>query len=111
MKTRRSERVADLLRREVCKIIEEDLKDPELGFVTVTGVRVSADLKHAKVLVSVLGDEEARKKSLAALTRARGYIRLLIGRRVRLRFTPEISFRFDRMSGIILTEDTDEEST
>jgi len=107
--SRRSERVADLLQREISRVIGEDLKDPEVGFVTVTGVRVSDDLKHAKVLVSVLGDEKSSEKSLAALGRARGYIRFLIGQRVRLRFTPEISFRTDKALTFIPGEEIDEE--
>lgn len=107
--SRRSERVADLLQREISRVIGEDLKDPEVGFVTVTGVRVSDDLKHAKVLVSVLGDQERRERSLAALSRAKGYIRFLIGQRVRLRFTPEISFRTDKALTFIPGEEVDEE--
>lgn len=110
MARRRSERVADLLKKEVSKVIEGDLKDPEIGFVTITGVRVSEDLRHARVLVSVLGDDDVGEKSLGALTRARGYIRLLVGRRVRLRFTPEITFKLDRGSPLVLTEGIDEEN-
>ncbi len=101
--------MADLLKREVSKIIEEDLKDPQIGFVTITGMKVTDDLRLAEVLVSVLGDEEARKRSLEALTRARGYVRRLIGQRVRLRFTPEIRFRFDNIPPFISTEGIDGE--
>lgn len=76
-------------------MLRRDLKDPRLGFVTVTGAEVSRDLKYAKVYVSVLGDDQAKKDALAALKSATGKIRGEFTRRAHLRVAPEIDFRFD----------------
>jgi len=76
-------------------MIREELHDPRIGFVTVTGVDVVEDLSHAKVYISVLGSEEARQESLAALNRAAGFVRTEIGKRIRLRHVPEIVFKYD----------------
>jgi ribosome-binding factor A len=91
----RRERVGDLVKREIAQIIEHELKDPGIGFVTLTGVDMSGDLRQAKVFYSVLGDQDSKEKSAAALGRARGFVQREIGRRLRLRYTPEISFCFD----------------
>jgi ribosome-binding factor A len=93
--TRRAERVAEELREEVARIVEFDLKDPGLGFVTVTRVSITPDLRFARVYVGVLGDEATRKRGLAALGRAAGFVRREIGRRLRLRITPELVFEYD----------------
>lgn len=95
MSQRRAMRVADLLKQEVSDIIRNEMKDPRIGFVTVTAVEVTDDLRYARVFVSILGDEEARQRSLQGLESATGFIRSQIGRRVRLRHIPEFSFRFD----------------
>lgn len=91
----RTERVGDLIAREVSIIIDRELKDPAIGFVTVTGAKVTEDLRYADIYVSVLGDEGKRKKSMAGLKRASAYVRSLVGNRVRLRHIPEIRFKFD----------------
>ncbi|MFQ6091877.1 MAG: 30S ribosome-binding factor RbfA [bacterium] len=92
---KRSTRVADLLQKEISYIILRELKDPRIGFVTVTGVSVSDDLKYAKVFVSVMGQSEEVERTFDGLKSATGFIQGCIGRRVRLRYTPEISFRLD----------------
>jgi len=91
----RTNRIGDQIVREVSAIIDRELKDPSVGFVTVTSARVTGDLRYADVYVSVLGNEEERKKSMEGLTRASRFIRSLVGQRIRLRYTPEIRFRFD----------------
>ena len=88
-------RVAEQVRAEVSHIIQEELKDPRVGFVTVMRAEVSADLQHAHVHVSCLGAPEEQERTLAALTSARGFVRKLIGTRIRLRYTPEIVFHLD----------------
>jgi ribosome-binding factor A len=93
--SQRAERVGDLIKREVSQIIQYELKDPGIGFVTITAVELSSDLKHAKIFYSVLGDEKAKKESSSALKRACGFIQREIGRKLRLKYTPEISFLFD----------------
>ncbi len=76
-------------------MIQQELKDPGIGFVTITGVEVSPDLKRAKVFYSVLGEEDSKKQSASALKRACGFIQHEIGKRLRLKHIPEISFQFD----------------
>ena len=91
----RQEKIQAQLVQELSDMIRRDLKDPRLGFVTVTDAEISRDLRHAKVYVSVLGDEEARKQSLKALNSAVGLLRGEFARRAHLRVAPEIEFRFD----------------
>jgi ribosome-binding factor A len=93
---RRAERLAEEIREQVAKMIASDLKDPRLGFVTVTRVELAHDLGHARVHVGVLGGEAERKKSLAALQQASGFVRRELGKRLRIRHTPEIDFRYDK---------------
>lgn len=95
MTKHRASRLAESLKEEISQMIREDLKDPRIGFVTVTGVDVADDLSHAKVYVSVLGDENAKKDSLTALKSAQGHVRSEIGKRIRLRHVPEIVFKDD----------------
>lgn len=90
----RVQRVREAIKQETSDIIRQ-MKDPRIGFVTVTDAEVSRDLRHVKIFVSVLGDEESKRHSLEALERATGYIRTEIGQRVRLRHTPEIVFCWD----------------
>jgi ribosome-binding factor A len=94
----RKEKVQDAIQKEVSDIIRNEVKDPRLGFVTITSVEVSDDLRHAKIFFSVLGKEEEFKKTEEALKSAQGYIRTLLAGRIQLRFAPEIMFRVDKSS-------------
>ena len=94
----RSERVGEAIRMEVSLIIHDKLKDPRMGFVTITRVELTQDLRFAKVFFSVLGKEEDYKKTKAAFNSALGLIRSLVAQRLNLRFAPEIAFREDRSS-------------
>src|SRR5262245_9490499 len=91
----RREKVADLVREEVARLLQMEVHDARLGFMTVTEVRMSPDLKHARVYVSTLSGGEARARSLEALEAARGFVRRRIGQTLRLRYTPELSFVLD----------------
>ncbi|MHB1682501.1 MAG: 30S ribosome-binding factor RbfA [Bacilli bacterium] len=91
----RNERIALQIQREASDVIHQHVKDPEIGFVTVTGVEVSNDVAHAKIFVSIMGSEEQKQTSMNALERARGFIRSEIGARIRLRITPELHFKLD----------------
>lgn len=91
----RVEKVQELMKQEISDIILHNLKDPRIGFVTVTSVSCTEDLREAKIYVSIMGDEQSVRDSLAGLGRALGFVRREIGRRIRLRFTPEISFALD----------------
>jgi ribosome-binding factor A len=92
---RRIQRVASQLKTELGWIIERELKDPAKGFITITRVRLSPDLKIARVYYSVLGDEEARKESGAALKRANSFLKHELGNRLKLRYIPELRFFYD----------------
>lgn len=94
----RVDKVAEAIKQEVSIIIHDKLKDPRLGFVTITGVEVSADLRSAKIFFSVLGKDEDHKKTKDALDSALGFIRGLVSKRINLKFAPEIIFREDRSS-------------
>jgi len=76
-------------------ILAREVHDPRIGFATITTVRVSPDLRHARVFVSVLGSEAEKREALAALNRAASFVRRLIGARIRLRHTPDINFVLD----------------
>jgi ribosome-binding factor A len=91
---KRSQRVGDLLREEIADIIMHKLKDPRIGFITVTGVDVTEDLKIAVVYISVLKEEE-REKTLDILKSAKSFIRSELSRRVRLKYIPSVDFRLD----------------
>lgn len=91
----RANRIAEQMKKELSDIIGRKIKDPRIGFVTVTDVRVTGDLQIAKVYISVLGDEDQKENTLKGLAKAKGFIRSEIGRRIRLRKTPEIHFEFD----------------
>jgi len=92
---KRSEKVADLIQKEISQMLRRTIKDPRIGFVTITRVEVSEDCRSAKVYFSVAGTLEEREKSMKGLDSARGYVRRELGKRIRLRYTPEIMFRFD----------------
>jgi len=94
-RTRRTIRVDELLKQEIAGLIR-DMKDPRVGFTTVMDVRTSPDLRHARVYVSVLGDEEDKQATVAVLQGARGYLRTRLGRDVTLKYLPELHFELDR---------------
>jgi len=93
---RRMDRVDELLKAEISRVIREDVADPRVGFVTVMDVETSPDLRNARVFVSVLGGEEREKEAIEALRRASGYMRSLVGEVVRLKYLPELRFEVDR---------------
>jgi len=96
--TRRVARVAEMIRREVSQMLFSDIKDERVGtgMVSVTNVNVSGDLQHAKVFVSIYGTEDAKAQTMEGLQAATSYVRRELGRRMRLRRTPEIIFLEDR---------------
>ncbi len=91
----RIEKLQELIKQETGKMLLNDIKDPRIGFVTVTDVEMTGDLREAKIFVSIMGGDEQVKNSLEGLQSALGFIRREIGKRIRLRFTPEISFALD----------------
>jgi len=91
----RQQRVGDLLRAEISDIVRTRLRDPRLGFVTVTEVLVSRDLRYASVFVSVLGEEQERAAAMMVLRRAAGFVRGELGSRLDLKHIPELRFKID----------------
>lgn len=96
MSETRARKVGGQIKKEVSQIIGTELKDPRLSaLISVTGVRVSRDLRYASIYVSIYSGEGKKEQALQALERATGFVRGEIGRRIRLRFVPEISFHLD----------------
>jgi ribosome-binding factor A len=96
MAFKRADRVNALLQRELGTLISEELRDPRIAFTTVTAVKVTDDLRSARVHVSVLGDEEAAANTMKALEDAKAFLRHELGSRTDLRFVPELTFVPDR---------------
>ena len=95
MQNTRMARLAGQLQQEIATIIQRELKHPGLGFVTITRVELSKDVRHAKVFYSCLGKQEERKRSQEALDRSSGYIHGLIKKRFRLKIIPAFTFLYD----------------
>lgn len=96
--SRRIDRVEEACKEELSEILQRETKDPRIGFVTITEVKVSPDLRRARVYVSVLGTEKEVAESFAGLESARGYLRSHLGRHLRLKFLPEIEFVHDNVT-------------
>lgn len=95
MQPTRTARLAQQFQEEIATIIHQELKDPQVGFVTITRVELSKDLSHANVLFSCLGDPEERDRSQQALDRSAGFVRGLLKKRFRLKVIPVLAFRYD----------------
>jgi ribosome-binding factor A len=95
MASGRMRRVDEAVREVLSDAISKDLKDPRVGFVTVTAVQTSRDLRHARVYVSVLGDEETRSATLEGLRSAHGFLQRAIAAQMKLKHTPSLVFEYD----------------
>ncbi|MCX5678483.1 MAG: 30S ribosome-binding factor RbfA [Candidatus Omnitrophica bacterium] len=95
MSSQRMGRVQEAIRQEVSKILHDEIRDPRLGFLTITGVELTKDLRYARIYFSVLGEDKDKKLALKGLNSAKGYIKGLLGDRVKLRYMPEIEFKID----------------
>ena len=93
--TRRTDQVADEIRRQLGELLQREVRDPRVGFATVTGVDLSSDLQHARVHVSVLGSPEEEAETMEALQKASGFLRTQLGRRMRMRHIPSLRFEAD----------------
>ncbi len=93
---RRPDQVGESIRQVIADLLLTELRDPRIGFVTVTGVQVTPDLSVATVRVSVMGSEEERAQALEGLESATGFLRTRVGRTLRTRVTPELRFELDR---------------
>jgi ribosome-binding factor A len=110
MSDERMRRVDEAVRAVLSEAIGRDLQDPRVGFVTVTGVKTSPDLRHARVYVSVLGDELARSETLAGLRSAHGVLQGRLATELALKHTPSLTFHYDESvdRGMRITELIDE---
>lgn len=95
MQTNRVQKVAVTIQRALSEILLRTSKDPDLNLVTILKVTITRDLKYAKAYFSVLGDKERQKKAIAAINRARSFLRTEVGKQLNLRFVPELSFFYD----------------
>lgn len=88
-------KVQDLIRDEVSLMLLKDIKDPDVRFVTIIGVEMTEDLRQAKIVCSIFGGKEEKERALRALKRSKGYIKFLLGKRIRIKYMPEIEFVLD----------------
>ena len=95
MPGRRTDRVGVLIQRELSEIIQRELKDPRVGFCTISQVQVSTDLKYADIKVSVVGDKRQKRNSITGLRNAAGFLRREVVQRIGLRHAPELRFELD----------------
>ncbi|MFP4071083.1 MAG: 30S ribosome-binding factor RbfA [Desulfovibrionales bacterium] len=100
--SQRSKRIADLILREIGTILTEEVQDPRLDLVSISGVRMNKDLSIAEVLYTHSGDEAKREQVQKALDAARGYIRTLLGKRLNMRRTPELRFVWDEFLEVMV---------
>src|SRR5947209_5255812 len=96
MPTRRQVQVAEEIQQIISLLLQREMKDPRIGFVTVTQVEVTQDLKYARIFVSVMGTQEEQQATMAALASGRGFMRRELASRMEIRFVPELQFRLDR---------------
>ena len=94
----RTQRIGDQIQRELATLIPQEVRDPRLGFITITGVDVSRDVGHAKVFITVMGENspEEIKENLDVLKDTAGYLRMLLGKAMKLRSVPSLHFHYDQ---------------
>ncbi len=95
MDSQRAHRVGEQIHKEVSALLQKGLKDPRIGFITVTGVEMTPDLHLARIFFTIIGDEAARRETEAGLRRAVPYLRREIGRSLRMRYIPDLLFQYD----------------
>ncbi|APG26911.1 ribosome-binding factor A [Syntrophotalea acetylenivorans] len=95
MRSQRSQRVGEQIQKEISALLLKGLKDPRVGFVTITEVKVTSDLGLARIYFTVMGEEKVRRETTQGLTSASAYLRRELGKRLRLRHVPELIFEFD----------------
>jgi ribosome-binding factor A len=112
MTTERMRRVDEAMREVLSGAITSEIKDPRVGFVTVTAVQTSPDLRHARVFVSVLGEDPVRRRSMDGLQSAHGYLQRRVAGELRLKHTPTLQFLYDDSTdrGLRIAKLVDEES-
>ena len=92
---KRSDKVSEEIHRIISELLIKGLKDPRIGFVTITGVKLTTDMRQATVYFTVIGSDEEKKNTEAGLNSARGFIRKELAQALKMRFTPEVMFKYD----------------
>jgi ribosome-binding factor A len=95
MESARTHRVGELIKEEISDIIKKELRDPRIGFVTITGVDVTPDLRYADIYISVLGNRKQKEETLKGLQSSSGFLRSMLSKRIRIKYLPELRFSFD----------------
>ncbi len=95
MRFKRSQRIQELVHEEISRLIQHGLKDPRIGFATITKVDLSDNLKHARIYVSIMGSEDEKNATVLGLRSAKGFIRNALGKNLHLKYIPELDFRRD----------------
>ncbi|MEI8175969.1 MAG: 30S ribosome-binding factor RbfA [Candidatus Omnitrophota bacterium] len=95
MASNRADKIGGALKKKVSQIIQAHVRDPRVGFITVTDVKMSADMKYVKIFFTALGDEKVKKSALIGLKQATGFIRKHVADEMSLRFVPDITFKYD----------------
>ena len=95
MSSQRPGRVQEAIRQEISNIVHKEMRDPRIGFITITKVDLTKDLRYARIYFSILGENKEKKLALSGLNNAKGYIKGLLADRIKLRFMPEIAFAID----------------
>lgn len=95
MSKQRLGRIQEAIRQEVSKIVQNEIKDPRLGFLTITKVELTPDLRYARIFFSVFGEEKSKHLALKGLNSAKGYVKGLLADRIKLRYMPDIDFKID----------------
>ncbi|MCX7704656.1 MAG: 30S ribosome-binding factor RbfA [bacterium] len=103
-KERKNLKFISILKHQINEILQKEISDPRIGFITITDIRISPDRRHATVFVSILGNKENQTESIKGLTNATGYIRHLLSKKLRSKFTPEIEFVKDENMGTKIEE-------
>ncbi|NBK99486.1 MAG: 30S ribosome-binding factor RbfA [Erysipelotrichia bacterium] len=93
--SKKNEKIAELIKRNISEIIQFDLKDPKIGFITITDCQVTSDLSYAKIFVSFLGQNARKEAGMQALNRSKGYLRSELSKRLSTRKVPELIFQLD----------------
>ncbi|MFQ5899938.1 MAG: 30S ribosome-binding factor RbfA [Thermodesulfobacteriota bacterium] len=95
MAFKRADRMGEVIKRDISLILLNEIEDPQMGFLTITKVKMSDDLRIARIYYSILGGEKEKKNTQESLERTKGFVRRTLGKRLRIRYVPELIFRFD----------------
>ncbi|MDD5447875.1 MAG: 30S ribosome-binding factor RbfA [Actinomycetota bacterium] len=94
--SRKTKRLEETIKEKLAILIEQQVKDPRIDFVTITDVEVASDLRHANIYISVMGEEDKVREALAGLESAKGFLKRHLGKELRVKYLPELSFKYEQ---------------